>query len=71
VPPCWFSMIHMELGELDRAFEWLEKAYAVRDGYLVHMKVSPQFDAVRGDPRFQDLLGRMNFPASESEHGTR
>lgn len=65
IPPCWFAMIHMHLGELDRAMEWLDTAFKTRDVYLVHLKVSPLFDPVRGDPRYPDLLRRMNFPPDD------
>jgi hypothetical protein len=41
---------------------WLEKAYKERSGMMPVLKVVPDFDSVRSDPRFQDLLRRMNFP---------
>ena len=50
----------------DRAFEWLEKAYEGRSPFMAFMKVLPFFDALRSDPRFQDVLRRMNFPPSPS-----
>ncbi len=49
------------LGERDRAFEILEKAYGERSGLLVYLKVEPSFDPMRDDPRFADLLQRMGF----------
>ena len=62
IPPSWFALIHMNLGEMDRAFEWLDRALEARALYLLHLKVSPLYDPVRGDPRYQDLVLRMNFP---------
>jgi TolB-like protein/Tfp pilus assembly protein PilF/tRNA A-37 threonylcarbamoyl transferase component Bud32 len=56
------AFIYAGLGEKDRAFEWLEKAYAQRDRGLVCLKVDQCLDDLRSDPRFQDLLRRMNFP---------
>jgi TolB-like protein/DNA-binding winged helix-turn-helix (wHTH) protein len=56
------ALVYAGLGEKDRAFEWLEKAYKVRDKGLCYMKVDPALDPLRSDPRFQDLLRRMNFP---------
>lgn len=50
------------LGELNDAFFWLEKAYQGREANLVYLQVDPGFDALRPDPRFQDLLRRMKFP---------
>jgi len=41
---------------------WLDRGYANRDGDMVLLKVWPIFDPLRGEPRFQALLGRMRFP---------
>ncbi len=53
--------IHAALGERDRALEWLEKAYEKRDLSLVNLRVTPKFDVLRSNPRFQDLLRRVGF----------
>jgi hypothetical protein len=45
----------------DEALEWLAKARAERNPYLLAAKVAPEFDPVRTDPRFQDLFRGMNF----------
>ena len=45
----------------DQALEWLETAYEQRDGRLIFLKVVPLWDPFRDDPRFQDLLRRMNL----------
>ena len=57
-------MIYVGLGEKDKAFEWLEKSYEER--FVVgegstDIKVDPVFDPLRSDPRFADLLRRMNL----------
>ena len=57
------AIIHAGLGEKDQAFEWLEKAYEVRDQGMGALKVDPTLDPLRSDARFQDLLRRMNFPS--------
>jgi tetratricopeptide (TPR) repeat protein len=61
--PAWaMAEIYVGLGEKDRAFEWLEKAYEERfAGLLGGIKVDPVFDPLRSDPRFADLLRRMNL----------
>jgi len=56
------ALIYAGLGEKDRAFEWLERAYEVHDKGMCFLKVDPPLDPLRSDPRFQDLLRRMNFP---------
>jgi tetratricopeptide (TPR) repeat protein len=57
------ALIHAGLGEKDQAFEWLEKAYELRDQGMSFLKVEPPLDPLRSDPRFQDLLRRMHFPS--------
>ena len=53
------AVIHAALGEEDRAFEWLEKAFQERADHLPYLKVNPRLDQLRDDPRFEDLLRRM------------
>ncbi len=50
------------LGDRERALQHLEKAFQERDSNLLFCKINPWLDPLRGDPRFQDLLRRMNFP---------
>jgi serine/threonine protein kinase/tetratricopeptide (TPR) repeat protein len=55
------AIICLSLGDTDRAFEFLETAWADRSIWLIWLKVSPMFDGIRDDPRFQSLLGRMGL----------
>lgn len=55
------AVIYIGMGEKDRAFEWLEKAFEDRNASLVWLKVNPEFDPVRGDARFGKLLVRLNL----------
>ena len=55
------AIIYAGLGEKDKAFEWLGKAYDERSFSLALMKTEPAFDPLRSDPRFADLLRRMNL----------
>jgi TolB-like protein len=48
-------------GDRDRAIQWLERAYEDRDGNMPYI-TEPTYDSLRADPRFQDLLRRMNLP---------
>ena len=56
------AQTYLLLGEPDQAIAWLEKAYQVRSEEMLILRVDPKLDALRSDPRFQDLLRRMNFP---------
>jgi hypothetical protein len=49
------------LGEKDEAFAWLEKAYQQREYELTLLRVSPEMDNLRSDPRFPDLLRRVGL----------
>jgi tetratricopeptide (TPR) repeat protein len=57
-----FARIHAALGERERAFELLEEAYRRKCSTLALLKVDPAFDVLRADPRFHDLVRRLNFP---------
>jgi len=59
------ATVHHALGDDDRAFRWLERAYEARDPWLCHLKVWPVAEATRRDPRFQGLLRRLNLPRDE------
>jgi len=57
------ASVYALIGDKDKAFEWLDKAYAERDGMvLAQLKVDPSFKNLRGDPRFANLLRRMGLP---------
>ncbi|MCA1632505.1 MAG: tetratricopeptide repeat protein [Acidobacteria bacterium] len=56
VPALNIAMIYVGLGETDRAFEWIDKAYDERSSWLVSLKVEPMFDNIRSDPRFDNLI---------------
>jgi TolB-like protein/Tfp pilus assembly protein PilF len=50
------------LGKKDKAFEYLEKAYQMHDRDLRFLKVNPNWDDLRDDPRFQELIRKVGFP---------
>ncbi|MCH7938635.1 MAG: tetratricopeptide repeat protein [Candidatus Marinimicrobia bacterium] len=62
VSPWAMAMPYIGLGELDQALDWLDKAYVEGDLLIAWLKVFPEFDPLRSDPRFADLLRRMKFP---------
>jgi TolB-like protein/Tfp pilus assembly protein PilF len=57
-----FAKVYVALGEKDKAFAELNKAYELRESPLQWLKVEPQFDPLRSDPRYQELLKKMRFP---------
>ena len=61
-PPVEIAARYARLGERDEAFRLLEKALDERYMDLVGLKVSPEFDNLRDDPRYRTLLGKIGFP---------
>jgi TolB-like protein/Tfp pilus assembly protein PilF len=55
--------IYTALGQKNKAFEWLERAYADRSiaAQSFGIRVDPHLDPLRSDPRFTDLLRRINL----------
>jgi serine/threonine-protein kinase len=62
VTPVALVQVYIGLGDKDRAFAWLEKAYQERSYFMAYLKVIPVADPLRSDPRFDDLLRRMGLP---------
>jgi TolB-like protein/Flp pilus assembly protein TadD len=60
--PSDFARVHAALGNKDEAFRWLEMAQQERESYMIQLRVSPWWDSLRSDTRFEDLVQRMNFP---------
>ena len=60
----WYSIagIYAALGEVDSAFESLNKAYEQHDLSLVSLRVDPSLDGVRSDPRFNQLMTAVGIP---------
>jgi hypothetical protein len=61
VSPVAFSTLYLGLHDLDRAMDWLERACDERRGWLAYLRVNALFDPLRGTPRFETLLKRMNL----------
>jgi hypothetical protein len=62
VPAVRIARLWAHAGDADHALDWLEKAWLWRESPLVHLAVGWDWDTLRGDPRFRDLLGRMKLP---------
>jgi tetratricopeptide (TPR) repeat protein len=61
VPPYHFALIYNALGEGEKALDYLEKGFAEKDVRMVFLKVEPKWNNLRSEPRFVDLMRRMNF----------
>ena len=63
LPKSEFELVmdYAGVGDLDSAFEHLQRMLDMRDPALVHLGVAPQWDSLRADPRFNECLARMNL----------
>jgi TolB-like protein/DNA-binding winged helix-turn-helix (wHTH) protein/Tfp pilus assembly protein PilF len=61
VSPFYVSVVYAGLHENEKAMDWLEKAYEDRSNAIIFLKVDPDFDGLRSNPRFQVLLRRLTL----------
>jgi hypothetical protein len=59
VQPYDIAMVHAGLGDKDAAFEWLEKAYLDRNHQVPLIRAVPEFESLRADGRYDDLVRRL------------
>ena len=69
VDPVVLALVHVGLGENERAIEWMEKGYAARALNLLEVGADSRFDPLRSDPRFSDLLQRIGLPTLPRKAG--
>ena len=50
-------------GDANKAFQWLDRAYQQRDAGMRSVKIDPWLRGVRDDPRYAELLKKMNLPS--------
>jgi hypothetical protein len=62
VPSVMVAEACVRVGDKECAFQWLEKGFEERDDLMINLKVEPIFDAIRPDPRYQDLVHRVGIP---------
>lgn len=63
VSPYHRALIHLLMGEREASLDRLQEAYNIKDGWLVWLGVEPQFDPLRGEPAFEELLDKTRNPA--------
>ena len=61
VAPASFAWVYLGLKDLDRAFEWLDRAVDAHDQLMMPIKSYVFFDPIRDDPRFHALLRKMHL----------
>jgi len=61
VSPYDIAVVHAGLGDKDRAFEWLNKAFQEHSGFMVYMSSDPRLRTLRPEPAFQNLLRQMGL----------
>jgi len=57
----YLAMGHAALGDLDKAFESLERAYQARSAGLIYLHLDPGYEPLRGDPRYTELVNRIGL----------
>ena len=60
--PLVIATLYADLGDKDQAFHWLNTAYQERDWQLEGLKTNFQFDPIRSDPRFAELVQKVGLP---------
>ena len=60
--PFYMAVTYAHAGDLNETLAWLERAFEERDPLLAYLTIMPELDELRGDPRYEDLRRRMNFP---------
>lgn len=63
VTPVALALVHVGLGDVDAAFEALERAYALRSLRILGLALDPRWEPLRSDPRYRDLVWRIGLPA--------
>src|SRR6266478_1253452 len=61
ISPYNIAQAYMRMGEKEKTFSWLEKAYEEHDSGLVSLAVEPMFDPIRSETRFKALLRRLKL----------
>jgi TolB-like protein/DNA-binding winged helix-turn-helix (wHTH) protein/lipoprotein NlpI len=62
VSPYYIAVVYAAMGESNQALDWLDKAYADRSNGMVFLKMDPDLDPLRGNPRFKAIQKKLQFP---------
>lgn len=61
ISPYCIALIYNGLGERTETLAWLERGFQLRDPGMTFLKIEPKWNNLRNEPRFIDLMKRMNF----------
>jgi DNA-binding winged helix-turn-helix (wHTH) protein/TolB-like protein/Flp pilus assembly protein TadD len=61
VSPYNIALVYNALDEREKALEWLENGYRMRDPKMTFLKVEPKWNSLRDEPRFGDMIKRMKL----------
>ncbi len=62
IPPSYFAILWMGLGDNKQAFTWLDRGYQDRSEHMLYLGLEPLVDPLRADPRFVSLLKKVGLP---------
>src|SRR5256886_8091034 len=60
------ALIHHGLGQKEECFEWLDRAYEIRDGWMIYITVDPRWQSLHSDARFSRIVRRVGLAPAES-----
>jgi hypothetical protein len=58
---------YARLGQTHEAITLIDRAFRQREGWSLYVNINPQFDGLRGDSRFRDIVARMGLPEGPSQ----
>jgi len=61
-PAFHLAMVYAQMGEIDTAYEWLNKSFDNHEVEMPWLKAHPLFEPLRSDPRWQVMLDKVGFP---------
>ncbi len=61
MPAVYPGAIYEGMGDMDKGYQYAEKAYADRSHYVIYFNVEPSLDRFRQDPRFADFARRLGW----------
>jgi hypothetical protein len=70
VLPTSFAWVHFGLGQVDEAFAWMKRAVYRNDEWIHALKTWPFLDPLRSDPRFHELMHKIDAELSRCRRQT-